>query len=418
MNAIIDSNVLIDNKQAKYLNFFWVGFLIYMLSFMLSRTGLLPSTIFQGFQIIGFVSFLGAALYLIKVNVSDVYLKVIFFIYLVWSVIVIIRGFSFDYEQLKRALFNADEGLFLYLAPLILLFPQSLTSYKKLFDFIFISGIFYILLDAFFIRNMMNADETNLSGKSYVEYFSGELGIQSCFILLCYSYQSIKKKLFALIIIAVILFFATLWGRRGLMFMCAAPVVFAYILYLFHSRTRILVVLLSALMIFIASMYAEEVYNRDKNVFSLLLERIDEDTRTGVEVYFYNDMNAQDWLIGRGMNGEYYCPDIDEDQITDKRSVIETGYLQVILKGGILSLGLYLLITVPAMIMGIFYSKNILSKAAGIWIFLALIYSYPTIINIFSFQYLLVWICVGLCYTKSIRMMPENEMKEYFKAIT
>ena len=80
-------------------------------------------------------------------------------------------------------------------------------------------------------------------------------------------------------------------------------------------------------------------------------------------------MKTPDWIAGRGITGQYFCPDIEEEQFNDYRSVIETGYLNIILKGGFVSLILLLLITIPAIIKGIFYSNNILSKAAGIWIF-------------------------------------------------
>jgi hypothetical protein len=67
-----------------------------------------------------------------------------------------------------------------------------------------------------------------------------------------------------------------------------------------------------------------------------------------------------------------------------------------------------LLIIVPAMIKGIFYSKNILSKAAGIWIFLFLLYMYPGTITKFSMHYLLVWISVGLCYSGKFLKYPDE----------
>jgi hypothetical protein len=96
--------------------------------------------------------------------------------------------------------------------------------------------------------------------------------------------------------------------------------------------------------------------------------------------------------------------------------MIETNYLQIILKGGIISLGLLLLIIVPACIKGIFYSKNMLSKAAGIWILLWIFCLYPANVDTFTMNYLLVWMCVGICYTKKIRNMPDDFIKQYFKS--
>ena len=171
-------------------------------------------------------------------------------------------------------------------------------------------------------------------------------------------------------------------------------------------------------MAFVGIIYGREILNKNQNgLFSYLIERGDEDTRSDVEVSFVKDMNTKDWMIGRGINGQYFCPDIEEDDVTGYRSVIETGYLQIILKGGIISLGLYSLIAVPAAIKGIFYSKNILSIASGIWIFLSLINLYPILVNVFSLQYLLVWISIGICYSKNIRNIPDSTIKKYLQGL-
>ena len=153
----------------------------------------------------------------------------------------------------------------------------------------------------------------------------------------------------------------------------------------------------------------------ENKIFGFLIERGDEDTRTGVELYFYDDMKTKDWIVGRGIEGEYFCPDIEEDQLTDYRQTIETGYLQTILNGGLISLCLYLLIAIPALIKGFFFSKNILSKAAALWILMSIINSYPTTINAFTLDYLIVWVSIGICYSKEIRRIPEFELQKFFQ---
>ncbi|MGN6298362.1 MAG: hypothetical protein ACTHM7_16345, partial [Ginsengibacter sp.] len=100
------------------------------------------------------------------------------------------------------------------------------------------------------------------------------------------------------------------------------------------------------------------------------------------------------------------------DLDTDYRSLIETGYLQIILKGGLVRLILLLLILVPAVILGLFFSNNLLSKAAAIWILIALISLYPATVESFELQYIIVWISVGICYSKVIRRLPERQITE------
>ena len=78
-------------------------------------------------------------------------------------------------------------------------------------------------------------------------------------------------------------------------------------------------------------------------------------------------------------------------------------------------MALFLLIAVPAMFKGLFKSKNLLSKAAGLWILFALLSMYPTPVNSFSMQYVLVWIAIGICYSKDLRYLPEEILVRYFK---
>ncbi len=126
-------------------------------------------------------------------------------------------------------------------------------------------------------------------------------------------------------------------------------------------------------------------------------------------------MEDKDWIIGKAIDGTYFCPDIDEDG-PGYRYVIETGYLQMILTGGIIKLLLTLLITLPVIYRGIFRSKNTLSKAAGIWVLLWALYLYPATTEAFTMYYLLLWIAVGICYSKEIRNTPENYIKKFFLA--
>ena len=194
--------------------------------------------------------------------------------------------------------------------------------------------------------------------------------------------------------------------------MTSSVLVFSYLLYIFTSKTRLVIIYFTILIGLLGLLYASNVYRpRENRVFGYILERGDEDTRTGVEIYFYADMEPLDWIVGRGINGEYFCPDMKRQE-TDYRSVIETGYLQIILKGGIISLGLFVLIAIPAIIKGLFYSKNIFSKAAAIWIFWVTISMYPAVVNSFTLRYILVWIAIGICYSKSIRNMGEEEIKK------
>jgi hypothetical protein len=189
--------------------------------------------------------------------------------------------------------------------------------------------------------------------------------------------------------------------------------VISYLVYYFSNRGKIMKIVFSVILIFSLGLYGVYIYSLQKSgVFSLLTSRLYEDTRTGVVKSFYRDMKTADWVIGKGVNGQYFCPGIDEgNRITTNRIVIETGYLQIILKGGIISLALLGLIAIPAMIKGFFYSKNWLVKGAAIWIFWSLFNLYSSVGNNFILSYVLFWISIGICYESGIRAMTDVEIK-------
>ena len=65
------------------------------------------------------------------------------------------------------------------------------------------------------------------------------------------------------------------------------------------------------------------------------------------------------------MTGTYYCWEVsDIDRLN--RLVIETGYLNIILKGGIFLLLPYVFFCIKSFFLGYFKSKNMLTKGMGV----------------------------------------------------
>ncbi len=400
-------------KQLKPINIFWAGFFIYELGFVINTTGHANTVIFRLVQFIGILMFLPTGIYLINFKIKNSYLRTLFFFYCIWLLTVVCRGIHFNYTALNEMLFGADYGVFIYFAPLLLVFPNNLSFYRKLFDVIVLFGILFTFYDALFIRELMDRSGDT---QEFIEHFSKSLSLPCGFILLTYKYHSKKRIIFALGVMLVSLLFSIYKARRGLSSISLSILLSSYLLYLANTRRKPLVLYLSLLLVVTGAFYASSRTNASKNgLFSFISQRANEDTRAAVELLFYDDMKTQDWIAGKGINGEYFCPNIDENQLTNYRTLIETGYLQIILKGGIISLVLYLLIAIPAIILGIFYSKNVLAKASGIWIFISLMSLYPATVNTFSLAFLLVWISIGICYSKKIRRLSDNTIQEFLE---
>ena len=361
----------------------------------------------------GLMLLIPSAFYLFNLKIENSYLAITFSIYCVWLVLIIFRGIHLSVSAIRPILLNADYGIFIYFAPLILLFPLNINFYKIIFNVIVVFGVFFLLYNFLFIRDLL---DRSFETQNVIEYFAKSLGIPCGFILLTYKYHSTKKNIFALAVMIISLLFSIYKARRGLSFICFSLLLSFYFIYLIDTKNKILILYLTVLAILLAALYTTSIYQvNKKGLFGFIYERGDTDTRTGVEVCFYNDMSDKDWLIGKGLNGEYFCPAVDIDRESDYRNLIETGYLQIILKGGIISLIFLLLIAIPAVILGLFYSKNMLSKASSIWIFISLLSLYPATVSTFNLHFLIFWMSVGICYSKTIRYLPDNYIKESIK---
>jgi len=214
---------------------------------------------------------------------------------------------------------------------------------------------------------------------------------------------------------------AVVRARRGLAFLSFFPILVSYIFYLFYSKNtflKVIFMMLLVIMITLGFAYSRSIfgYFGQKSSTSWFIDRITQDTRSEVEEYFYQDMKPVDWIMGKGINGQYYCPGVElgQGRISIFRRGIETDYLTIILKGGIISLGLILLLAIPAMIKGFFSSRNLLVKAASTWILLYLLCLYPAPVTTFTLNYLIVWISIGLCYSREIRSLTDDDLIGYF----
>src|SRR5690606_7265797 len=239
-----------------------------------------------------------------------------------WAIITMIRGLTLEEDVLRGIIFNPWFGAFLYLVPVIMLFPQKLIYYKKIFDAIIILGLFYLLFDIMFISDLMNPDIADIRSRAIVEYFSKNLGVPVIFILLTYPYQSKSRLIFAIAVLLLTVFFAIVRARRGLLFMAIGPMFFIYLLYWFNSKRKLMMMILScSIVVAFAGGLVYYLNTTEVSIFDGLDERGTEDTRTGVELYFFGDMKGLDWVVGRGMRGEYYSPTMGAG---NHRGTIET----------------------------------------------------------------------------------------------
>lgn len=414
-----DHLVTFSKKQKRSFNLFCYGFIVYTIGFVISwvsRGEIFTPDTCQGIQLVGLLVLIWGALELMRYKFDNQYLQIVFSLYIIHAVLILLRVNDLNYATSKDLLFNLDYTAFIYLTPLVILFPRNLILYKKLFISLFILGIIFVIFSVLYSDVVLDPSRANNSPGQYaIECFFLYLSYPLSFVLLIYIYYSNPKKIFAFIIMILATYFLIFRARRGSLFMCLSTLMGVLMVYLIYTKKTAMVIFL---VIFIALFFTLFLSNIKAPAFmDFLLSRSDEDTRSGVELCMKADMSVKDWIIGKGMNGKYICPlPIDEQTVlTGKRGVIETGYLQTILTGGILSLILMGLIIFPAIYNGLFKSNNILCKGGSIFMILWVVYQYPRIVVSFSMYYILIWILVGICYSPVIRNMSDIEIKKYLE---
>ncbi|WP_462249654.1 hypothetical protein [Ferruginibacter sp.] len=408
----VDNPFTVSKKKQKSLNLFWYGFLLSIISYYFSTTDdkYIGAALCQAFQILGYIIMIVGATELMKFKFDDKYLENIFRVYFFYTLTIIVRGVAFDFNSLKKLFLDVTYGVIPYFVPLVVLLPRNIATYKKAFTIILILGASFIICSLIFIDIILDEDWMNTQSLVYMENLFGFLAFSSGFILLTYLYHTKPKLLFSFLVLAVSLYFLIYRARRGSMFLCLTTILGAGMVYLIGTKKKALIIFMAVILVFLSTVFMSGM--KVPGMFDHLEKRGDEDTRSGVEQYMSVSMTSRDWLIGKGINGNYYCPIvINVNDPSGYRDVIETGYLQIILKGGILSLGLLLAVLIPALYRGLFKSINILSKGAGMFILLWIVYLYPTIGTGFSMHFVLLWLCVGICYSKKITGMDDMEIK-------
>lgn len=305
--------------------------------------------------------------------------------------------------------FITDPYLFFpYVIPIVALIPANIFFLKKIFDYFALLGLVLIVLFLILAGYMLNVNSF------FSEHAMWTLGTGCGFMLLSIDYQSYHRKIIAIIVVFLSLFISTVLARRNIMLTFSNYILFSILLLLFNSKKSIsfkiffLSIVLSS---FLGAYFIFDKYQ--DNLFARISGRLDENTREQIFSGFFTSMSTNDLILGKGFDGTYYAPTIEEDK--DNRSIIECGYLQTILKGGIINLSLFLFIALPAAYLGMIKSHNAISRAAAAIIILWLVDMVPWGMPALNIRYIFLWICIGLCYSGEMQVLSDTDIKNSLK---
>ncbi|MEN2284145.1 hypothetical protein AAGF08_18520 [Algoriphagus sp. SE2] len=416
----IERYVFPTKSYALYISIFYLSLIGLSVGFVMSLTSFSFNSLYQALELFSYILLVFSLTKLIKVNAELSYFRMMVVIYMIWQVLILVRGdySTFDYFELKQFIFDLNYGGSLYFIPLLVFINFNMYLIKRLFDTAIILSVIYFL---FFFLNfgvLFDSDLSNLISQGAAETYFKYLAIPIGILVLNFNLLNDKVKPLILVVLLMVFAVAIFRARRGMIFMAALITFFGGLNFFITSERKfsILFYLTYGLFgVFLLFFYSIGEDLGSNFFFKNVASRGLEDTRGYVENCFFNDMSSYDWFFGKGFNGGYKCPGIDESIFEGGlRRVIETDVLQLIMNGGIVNIFLLLAIILPAIILGLFYSNNNLVKTLAIWILLWLIFLYPANVYSFSIFHISIWLSAGICFTSPIRNLPNSFVKKYF----
>lgn len=340
---------------------------------------------------------------------------VVFNLFLIYTIFIIIRPILFQGDSVIEMITSFFDQYYwmAFLIPFVVFLGEININLNTIYKFIIIYVCIGFFLIALNFQEIINPPLDLSSITMYVKYISlintpKDILFAASLILLTYPFVSSKYKKIGIAAMITGLLLVTVAARRSGVFMFVVMFVFSFYMLVYksgkiHKSLRLLFLIsLIVVLVLIVLMYAD-------SIFSIFFQRLDVDSRSGVEEMFFADFKGKtlDWMFGRGVNGTYYSPGVED---VDNRRSIETGYLFLILKGGIVYLSMYIYILLKAAYTGFFRTNNRLTQGMALYIVAHILFLYPFGVPSFSFEYIILWVCVLYCMSISWRLKTDDEI--------
>ena len=162
-----------------------------------------------------------------------------------------------------------------------------------------------------------------------------------------------------------------------------------------------------------------EVSDKDSKG-EMVTESLTSDTRTFIyEEIFYSAKIFNSWWIGRSPargNISESVGDSDENK-RGERLGNELAIANIFTWTGVIGVILYFLVFYKASYLAINHSNNIFSKQLGLFIAFRWLYAWVEDINYLSLTTFVLWLTIGLCFSKSFRKMSNKEVMYWARGI-
>lgn len=350
-----------------------------------------------------------------KLTITD---RRLFFLLMFWSIIVIARSFSLSVQDWVTNFGNVYMAL-AWFSPILIILGQKIENWKVIFHALFFM-FKLMVISLFFLPFYIDV------GKLKTEWSWLLRPLNFMLLIGIKRFRAIKRLIVYLTFIIYILIGVLTEQRLEFIYLAILIfLIFIDSLYQIKLKRKILkIIFFSAVTITITVF----TYGY-KNLNDILIQYIEyQDTRVFLYEELFEELNVNEKIIGRGSLGTYYSHFMEHTKYytinilkyewwgdSSTRITIEVGYLQMILKGGIILFFLTAYFMLKASYLGIFKSKSKFVKRLGVYIFILSVLSLISFRPAFTPTFILLWMAIGTVLNKHNRSLTDEEVENLIK---
>ncbi len=239
------------------------------------------------------------------------------------------------------------------------------------------------------------------------------------YLILTFPMQTNKSRFLTLIISATIII-VSFTNRAGVMRIIISyliVIIYYIISYLKVNKKLLKIIIFCILMLPFYFLY---LGINGKNVFQDISGNSTEDysqadlsadTRTFLYYEVFQDLKLNNaFIFGKGIDGGY----ASETFQTFSRSTVEVGFLQILLKTGIVGFLAYFSVIFSAIFKAMGKSKSIFMKCLGLLLSSYVLMFFIENVIAFNLLNVAIWLVVGMCHSKELLSKNDEEIKQLF----
>lgn len=239
------------------------------------------------------------------------------------------------------------------------------------------------------------------------------------YVILTFPLQSSWKRLFTLVISATIIV-VSLTHRAGMMRIIISYLIVVIYYVILKVRLNKNLLYLITFCILMLPFYFLYRGSTGYNVFQEILGETTEDyseqnlridTRTFLYTEVLGDLQLENSLIfGKGIDGGY----ASEAFQTSSRQAVEVGFLQIMLKTGLVGTIIYFALLFSAIFKALGRSNSIYLKAMGILLASHALMFFIENVLAFDLLNIVIWLVIGMCHSKELLRLSDSEIRSLF----